>query len=138
MSELRALRERVEKAEGPDRNLDIDVMRALVDATKAKFYWQWRGLQTKGAPEPDPQSYWDKSRTPMLTASIDAVVALIERLIPAEKRFFWQVGVCSIRDGRVVSYSADANWTGEKEFEAKTPAIALLAALLAALESTNE
>lgn len=138
MNDLQSLRERVEKADGPDRELDCQLalkvggFHLMERVHREPAYCTYTEMDGLTVPGQD-----GTMMVPHYTASIDSAVALIERKIPAEKRFFWQVGVCSIRDGRVVSYSAETNWTGEKEFEAKTPALALIAALLSALETHN-
>ena len=125
MSELRALRERVEKAEGPDRELDADIFFALNPEIQELRPHFSAGQVAAIVPE--------------LTASIDAAVALIERKLPG---YGFEV-LASDRD----SYRA-AVWPwissrgtraqiGHQHSYAKTPALALIAALLSALESTN-
>lgn len=136
MSELQALRERVEKAEGPDRSIDGDI---VVQLGLADRYRNWYEHQ----PETDDE--WQMLVSgkwvslPAFSASIDAAVALIERKLPG---YGFEV-LASDRD----SYRA-AVWPwissrgtraqiGHQHSYAKTPALALIAALLSALESTN-
>ena len=63
-----------------------------------------------------------------VTASLDAALGLVERLLPG---VFWNVGTCSTR-GRQ-PYSADIAIGAGVEEPGATPALALLAALLRAL-----
>jgi len=131
--------ERLEKAEGGSRELDAEI--ALLEG--------WTLQKMKG----DRQPYWRKpgvthwfSREhdgpPMYTTSIDAAVALAERLLPR-----WSGVVDFGRDApmRRADIYSHVKEMGEDEYgepveirdfswgEARTPALALTAAVLRAL-----
>ena len=125
---LQALLERVEKAEGPDRELDALIWTA---ATGHETHYpnpymrEAEGLHAYTERRGDDLSRW--YRVPALTDSIDAAVALVEsRLIGPS----WSVSsalnarvTCAVRGGARHFYDAEGN----------TPALALIAALLRAL-----
>ena len=72
MTTLTSLRERVEKATGPDREIDVEIF----------FELDWTGQG-------------DARTAPEYTSSIDAVVALIERELPG---WAWKEGTCCVSD----------------------------------------
>jgi hypothetical protein len=134
---LEALLERVTGLDGPDRETDVRVQ-AYFDGRVI----EWDTYRPTGArclisvnPRPPHEHFvaWipgdpGYEQKPSLTASLDAVVALCERLLPG---WFWDLrqhsdGICEamlrLKDGR-------AHGSGYRP----TPALALLAALLEAL-----
>lgn len=107
---LRDLLERVERATGPDRELD----RAI---------WKACGIDYR------------QSVTQPITESVDAALALIGRVLP---EWWWTVGQ-SAPTGFASATVARKGGT-VRSVSAPTPALALCAALLAALieqENTN-
>jgi hypothetical protein len=94
MADLNELLERVEKAMGPDRELDGEIAAALRDGDKLPDWaknWagEWRPtiqgsvvlMQNSGEPGP----HFSSSK---YTASIDAALALVERKLPG---WHWSV-----------------------------------------------
>ena len=69
MADLTALIERLEKADGPSRELDAAVCRYLVGSPADHWYGLHGDFITDGL-------------APAITASIDAAVALAERVLP--------------------------------------------------------
>lgn len=109
ISKLRELLGRVESADGPNFQLEKDI-NELVDV----------GYQL---------------RLPNYTSSIDAAVALCERVLPEwsipcigqdDTKHWW----AELREGHVTSYGKVAH--GPADLKAKNPAIALCAAILRA------
>lgn len=153
-NELLSLAERVEKGSGEDRRLDVEVaievgaivMLQIQDTNFA--YWMKSDAEVPGSPcfavSLAPFDIWPSSNNvPRYTASLDAVVALIEERLPA-----WQV------------YGFTNEWTGIKrpgngvevrawvrrgvhsyviaEAKAATNARALLAATLRAIAEEHD
>lgn len=113
---MRDLIERLEKADGPDRELDAKLARHLAG---------------------DPVDHWFRlfgdwftDRTiPSYTSSIDAAVALVERVLPGAE---WEVTNTGRRPGAtVISYERRVR----EGAYASTPAIAICIALLRAKEA---
>ena len=77
-ADIASLLERVTAARGPDRVLDLDLARALVPDVVVL-----RRNDDDTANE--PHTYWE------YTASIDAALALVERMLPG-----WKWGVASV------------------------------------------
>jgi hypothetical protein len=105
LTDLQALLERVKAATGPDRELD----RAIDD------YFDPMHI---GALRP-------------VTASIDAALALVERRLP---RWNWIVSdraTCVLRPAN--GKDENRSWIQWREANARTPPLAILAALLTAL-----
>jgi hypothetical protein len=88
---LIALRERVVNATGPDRGLDIHISHALgVDA-------DWHGdLDNLGYNH--LRGFCALGMRP-LTASADAALALVERVLPG---WGWQCGTCCVSDDALI------------------------------------
>lgn len=124
--DLQDLLERVERARGPDRELDV--------AIAERLYPEICTPSRRGSHHDEPvwQTRDGLVRCECYTASVDAALALIEKVLPG---LWWNVGICSANP---LTYSADlADGT---ERPGATPALALCAALLAALieqENTN-
>ena len=130
---LIALRERVREAEGADREIDVAVLTAF-------------GLYTLEKREPDRKEWlypvgkeWGRINpfelrraTLNLSASIDAALALVERVLPGWR---WLVEFDDHRGppyGVIVKPHGD-DWSLERRHLAKTAPLAILDALLTAL-----
>lgn len=133
---LRDLLVRVEAATGPDRELDGRIW-AGISAVK---YLEWDGAGVLWQESSGGLRHQTDSRIPLFTASIDAVVALIERVLPEGA---WGCGLnvhhrtpnahIHIHDGKgdFITFFSSPPTTA-------TPALALLAALLKALIAMEE
>lgn len=108
---LRDLLERVEKTTKPNYALERDLWNALLPAERRP---EWR-------------------RTPPLTTSLDAAVALVAEMLPGA---FWETGTSQFdRQGRHANAFVWCRDEPSHEAWAATPPLALLAALLSALLS---
>lgn len=128
-SPLDDLISRVEKAAGPDREIDGEVMRLTDPQNWAKACH--RASMPSGAPEATilREAPW---YAPQYTASLDAVVALVERELPD-----WDWGVETAQATNVVLYTG---YVAQKmrlgpEAYGPTPTLALLLAFLRAKAS---
>lgn len=120
-TELQTLLERVEKATGPNRKIDALLWPLAPDFT--------RDVSLTGE-----EVAWREHASPRYTASLDAALALVERVLPG---WTWDIGAESY------GASAEGAWArvyprgfmskGSGNRYAKTPTLALLAALLRAL-----
>jgi len=114
---LLALAERVEALDGPNRNLDADIMRAT----------GLGGLKADYAPHP-------------YTASIDAALTLVPEGWAVERWQIWP-GEPSTLDLLETKRSGDQwvrdGWQGKVDACAATPALALCAAALRARAETQ-
>lgn len=116
---LRELRERVHAAKGPDRELDVLIAQELVPDVLVL-------RQRKDDSGADPYTYWK------YTGSIDAAVALVERLLPgwcwdvSSSGQAWVMGVDSPMRDHFIGGSPDK------------PPLALLDALLSTLLAQAE
>ena len=124
MSALKELLERVERAEGPDRDYDWDL--AFLDG------WKFDEISDTWTM---PDGHWDQFLTPpRYTASLDAAVALVERKLPGHH---WSVSrqceypSLAFCDYRFAAFVGD--YGSPKRAEGPTPAIAVIKALLRAL-----
>ncbi|MGX9980647.1 hypothetical protein [Methylobacterium fujisawaense] len=77
---LKGLLERVKAAEKADRQLDRDICKALLPAEKERGYYNWLGMRPKGENLP-ASAYW-VNNSYVVTASVDAALALMERVLP--------------------------------------------------------
>lgn len=128
---LNALLERIEKAEGPDRELDGELCRILLGWTYEKMKGDrvpyWRTPRNAGL-------YYMRESGPLpLTSSLDAALTLVERELPG-----WNPIIGRHRDAgdrgdrwRGTLIPPDAR-LGTFALWGATPALALLAALLRA------
>ena len=133
---LSALLERVEACQGPDRELDADLWWVLQhgDAERV-FNTGALGMPTaRPATLPIPAGLGRagvRSYAPAYTASVDAALALIGRVLPGHAS---AVGTMAFE---VARKPWGCIWTPTgavlKQAEAATPAMALCAALLAAM-----
>lgn len=125
MTDLSSLIERVKSATGADRELDLAIATALVpDVIVLR--------QRDDDSGSDPYTYWE------YTASLDATIALAEEVLPG-----WVWGVTSYTgrrsDGMMWRRSGDdpRGFDFKVRVEATTPSLALLLAILTALEEKN-
>jgi hypothetical protein len=154
MTDLKDLRERVEKAEWPDRELDGLVWISL--DLGADIHWSGNdllavkeGRETLKVGWIDPGKYqrnfalWNlEKEVPYYTASIDAAVGLIERKLPGWGWFLRRDDTLHGEKRAAPVYNAallypDALRVTPGSAQRPTPALALIAALLSALENTN-
>jgi len=146
MSDLTSLRERIGKATGADRELDALIICALRLPISHESYannwagpWKvgrndygdvrvewWRDIDDGDGPEFYTQAF------PAYTSSLDAALGLVEATLPGAE---WEMtnlyGICR---ARIELNRSDAQWS---DGEGATPALALLAALLAALSEVR-
>lgn len=80
MTDLESLLERIEKASGPDRELDVAIMTALVPTKSGKPWW-FDGKREQGTAPAITTERW-KERAARTTASLDAAIGLVERVLP--------------------------------------------------------
>ena len=120
---LPLLLQRVREAGGPDRELD----RAVALHFGWTDYDDGMGVMTRMR---DPEGVVGAHYAPSFSASLDAAVALVERVRP-ETHWLIQTS------GKIEDHTFDAEmWSGGKGsgfHQGATPALALLAALLASL-----
>jgi len=132
---LKALRARVAEATGPDRDLDADICVALQycpdDASDRDGRSMVRADEMIVIIVDGRWSFGP----PKLTGSVDAALALSERVMPEE---LW--GLIRLdrpaRIGRTTVYGARCGWRGL--VNAVTPPLAILAATLDALIAQTE
>lgn len=127
---------RVEKAEGPDREIDADVVMALERPDNGAF-WAWRGMQPKGVQDRalvDVQREYALRRSPACSASIDAALALVERVLPEWKWSLSQRDASEDRsDDFYTAWMMRRRGPVYVEADHSTASLAALAALLKAL-----
>lgn len=138
MTTLSELSRRVSEAEGPSRELDVEIWLAL-DGRNTRKQWSYVHEATGKTCEIDETR--DATRrlitVPEYTASLDAVAALIAEKLPG---CGWQIGQteedmdfrCWARVLKRSALFAPPNGV------AKTPALALLAAALLAIHERNK
>lgn len=128
---------RLQGLTSPDREVDALVLCALLapagsKVEKSKFNDAWCIYEPRRW-GPKPFALWEKPnpwRTTQLTASLDAAVALCERVLPG---WYWSVdqrGIAVVCE----KHGEGAVWCNDVE---TTPAIALLIAILTALEARD-
>lgn len=118
--------ERVERASGPDREIDGEAWKLFVE--KPGDVWSdefgvWH-LQ-----DPNDTIAWEPP--PYLTSSLDAVLSLVERVRPG---WGWQVNGGSL--AKVATLMDDDSWSVPFEGAAATPPLAVLSALLRSIQAT--
>lgn len=126
------LRERVERASGPDRALDAYVLTNL-EAERAPHSWaECEALRSN--------PYLNHTDLPPITASLDAALAFVEQVLPG-----WRVA--EMKDGirhDDGEYCHIALWCPANPYlghkfgaNAKTPCLALIASAIRALEDDH-
>lgn len=139
MMDTSKLKQRVEEARGADRELDGAIVLAFggppetVFPFQADVAWTYRGGGEWFTPSPRSLGIDVVWKCPPYTQSLDAAIALVSAKLPGHSATF-----CTGREGRTPWASlTDPNGrpVGETA-EAPTPALALLCALLNALEQT--
>ena len=134
MSDLTDLKRRVEEATGPDRDLDCLLQAALVHKVPAVRSSAWNPPRFFANPTPDVDwiGYDLAETSPRYTASLDATVALIERVLPGAEIEMWS----DRKRGRWNAQLIPAGKAREDSFGASHVRLgnALLAALLSACE----
>lgn len=134
MTDLAALLERVEKAEGPDREIDAELYfwfgmskRQRTDALKFRERnCEGRELYSIAILAGIVAMDYYSTCNPIekYTASLDAAVALVEKMLPGSS---WMAARPPEKTGRAVIVR---ELVSESEATAATPALALIAALL--------
>ena len=115
---IRSVIEWLEKANGPDRMIDVDIAFAVGLKYRADpLDWGWL------TPHWSDGFGWT-GHLPEYTASVDAAIVLTKRILPG---YGWRVGKYA-----AFVWSEDAHYRIEVE-DAATPAINLLLALFKAL-----
>jgi hypothetical protein len=150
MTDLQALLERVEKAEGPDQEIDAELHWLFKLSDKERAYaLKFRESNCEGRELYSiatlvgiiTMNYYSPNARPVATytASIDAAVALVEKMLP-ERDFidvFYDCGswfaVVGIHDAK----HDWRKWHSNDGAAMDSPALALLAALLRALIAKN-
>jgi hypothetical protein len=122
VTDLTELLERVKTATGSDRMLDLAIAQALNQP------WQYTG-------EPPQEIFCAR-----FTSSLDAALALVERVFPAAHWATGTVPDAGWQDAKPGEFyaSTGAKWTERHYGTGKTPALALLAALLSALAAQGD
>lgn len=143
MTDLADLKRRVEEAIGPDRELDAAIRAAFFgdmlfcDFETGSYHGE---CPSPGCGKPlglhdERRSYparWEEDdRLPPYTASLDATVALIERVKPGATWLVRQIGTGGGSDALVLARDGGI---GREHVDGATPVLALLAALLSACE----
>jgi len=95
---LRALLARVEAANGSDRELDLAIAGALVPDVICLRYNEVKDKN-------EAFTHWE------YTASIDAAVALIERVLPG---WWWKFGTCHLSDDACIAPDYSSPINGER------------------------
>lgn len=133
-SELQSLLERVEKEKGTDREIDADLDVALrggeIQWRQANYTMDMHPVARR--PSGNHLGGYEHEHVPLYTASIDAALALAERVLPG-----WDYEITGIRAHGAVAILWKEGWRDDWEratrSESATPPLAILAALLKAL-----
>lgn len=116
-AELATLRARIDAATGPDRELDLSLAEALVPDVVVL-------LHNRGTGQNERSTYWH------YTASIDAALALVERLLPG---WLWTFGSYGPDDGPWACITEPTEPCADYAARGPTPALAILSALMSAM-----
>lgn len=144
MTSIPSLIARVERAEGPDRELDAALYVALIKPDQRPDdlrYFRLPHISMDHMEMCAPGTYWLKQRSgaslltaPTYTASLDAALALVERVLPG---CVWVVGQDwgAILTPRGARASIGYGKIDIADVYAPTPTLALILALLRAMEA---
>lgn len=129
LTELQSLLARVEAATEPDRDIDADLTVALLGGKAEWLTAQYTGDLVAAHVVPSANHRGGLAKQPVyaLTASLDAALALVGRVLPG---WAWSVGNKASGGQAYLMSGPGAVLCGG---EANTPALSLLAALLKAL-----
>lgn len=125
--QLESLRQRVAEATGPDRQIDAALVTTLCPGATVGEYIHGEGYDVVF--HAYELGIYNKARCPEYTASLDAALALVERLLP--DAFIDMHSRAGGRNWEVVITTAPSCMEGK----ADTAPFAILAALLASLLS---
>ena len=128
---LSALLERVKNAKGADREIDADLL-MVFGPPDNQALWNWRAMQPRGTKDRalvEVQREYALKRGPRLTASLDASLALCERVLPG-----WEILITNEGDPADKWVASIGPRDTFQSFEAERPSapLALLSALLEA------
>lgn len=112
MSELRELLERVEKATGPNTEIEVELIQRFISAKEGDLHRRYT-IAVYG-----------------FTSSIDAAIALVERVRPG---WAWNVGNVGEEDRPSVALTVPFEPYQDFVAHGATPALAVIAALLRSL-----
>lgn len=138
MTNLTKLIARVEALTKADRETDIQIAVALIDAKREKNWYHWQANRPRGTTEGTPEEYWRSrhDRCPAFTASLDAAIALTERVLPG---WSWEARRSGTGDkGQATVWNplkAPGHSSEQRTFNRPTTAIALVLATLKALQA---
>lgn len=139
MADYSGIIERLEKAEGPSMPLDCMVLEAVCPDVMIDSYPT--AADDACVFHADAAGIDNKSPLPQFTASIDAAVALTERMLPG---WIWNIeGSWTDGNGKKVPSCADiyrlnASDMDHVPYSGATPPIALLIAMFRALQARPE
>lgn len=140
MTSLQALAERLEKATGPSRELDAALHVALVKPEQYPDDLRYFRLPSASMDHMDmcaPGTYWLKQRSgaslqtaPTYSASLDAAIALCERVLPDNMR--WSISNAAVKPRANVFPLSPTRPIMGPYSSAATPALALCLAIVRA------
>ena len=133
---LRSLLQRVEAATGADRELDGDLFWSLfvVPSGLGKEVGGSRLVNLLG-PNGDAWRHWIHVDWPPYTASVDAALALVEKVLPGA---WFMMETFGYTEDRRAGAELSAEGIEHTRHEAKTIPLAIVAALLTALIAQDE
>ena len=123
MGDVTGLVERLEKATGGDREIDLDLMVILHGGPRERYLTDELGRLEFG-------HQWK------FTASIDAALSLVERVLP-----MWDICLSRVKGDEAATWNAvvgEPDSFSGSEATSPTPALALCLAALKALAQGNE
>lgn len=128
-----ALIERVRSGEGADRRVDIAICLAVLSAKNHPAYWNWQSMRPRDEPDKPVALFW-KQFAPAYTTDLNAVLALIAEKLPG----WWGSVEFGRRNVEAEILSPDNDPRPGAAAYAKSPARALLAAALLALNAKDD
>lgn len=113
MSGIADLIDRMEKLEGPDREVDADLDVALFGG---ETVWKQANYTMESYPASRRLSKYHvggfaNEHVPIYTASLDAAAALVERVLPG---WWWKVGTCCVSDDACIAPDFNSPIHGER------------------------